>query len=485
MNKIQTIHDHKLVNPWGFLSSRLDILTGALAGLVIGLLIVWTGPTFTLIVLFALAYVVILIRAPEIAVLLLLLLTSGLLPDQFNPYFSLLVGHFQVSDLILASLFGILVIRSLVEKDFHLRKSPLNLPLLLFFLAVFIGMITAVVEHGIRFSDTTYEARILLYYTLFFAVANLIRTRQQARRLVFGIFIIGILVSSLIILQVVFGYSFPFIPPVFIKAGLLARFYHPGFNAVFLTMMALLCMLVFQISRIKMTMIWAALFVLGMGNTVSLGRNIVVSTLVSLIVLLFLLDKPQRTQWTRNFAFLTIIAIGAFGLLQIFFSSAAVLAYPKALTERFTHLFTTSIISPDETILWRINETRYAWEKITQNPLFGIGLNTPYRPAFSNTDTIQGYIHNGYLFVWLKTGLLGLIPFLWFLLAFLTRGFRKWMHIRDKLLRAAVLGFTLVIFAMMLSDFVAPLLVAGFNLAFFSAGMGLVEAAVELEQTAT
>ncbi|MBI5351479.1 MAG: O-antigen ligase family protein [Chloroflexi bacterium] len=485
MNKIQPIHDHKLVDFWGFLSSRADILTGALAGLMIGLLIVGVRPTFTLIVLFVLVYVVILIQTPEIAILLLLLLTSGLLPKQFNPYFNLLVGHFQVSDLILVSLLVLLVMRALVEKDFHLRKSPLNLPLILFFLAVCIGMITAVVEHGIKFSDTTYEARILLYYALFFAAANLIRTRQQAYRLVFGIFTIGILVASQIILQVVFGISFPFILPSYIKADLLARSYHPGLSAVFLTMMALICILTLQKSRMKMTMIWLALFILGIGNIASLGRNIVVSTLVSLIVLLFLLDKPQRTRWTRNFAFLIIIALGAFGLLQILSPSATVLEYPKALVERFTHFFTTDIMSPDETILWRVREIQYAWEKIVESPLFGIGFKTQYRPSFSEADTLQSFIHNAYLWIWLKTGLIGLTPFLWFLLTFIVSGMHRWENIQDEFLRVISLGFVLGILALMFSDLVAPLLVQGFNLAFFSASMGLFEAAIALEKKAT
>lgn len=471
---------------WAFLRGRLsaptDLLVGVLAGLLIGALLIGLGPTRTAAIVLAVAYAFVLFKTPEFAILILLALVSGLLPPSFNPYFNLGVGHFQLTDLILVSLLGVTGLRLLAEREFRLRTTPLYLPLILFCLAVIGGILTAVIQSGVSFSNATYEARILFYYAAIFAVANLIRTREQARRLIYGIFAIGILVAALIVLQVGFGFSLPIILPSYFKTDLLARAYHPGFNAVFPTLMTLVCLLAFPRSRPQWIAIWLAVFVLGLSLTISLGRNIVASTLLALFAAFLLLSSSQKARWLENMLILAALAVGTFGLLQIVAPSASVLSYPEALAERFAHFFVTNPMSPEETALWRIRETGFAWEHITQHPLLGIGVETAYRPAFFQGDTLQSYIHNGYLWIWLKTGLVGLIPFLWLLIAYIARGFRQWSGVRDEFLSAAALGFTLVIFAMMFSNFVAPLLVSGFNLAFFAVGMGLVEAIFALER---
>ncbi len=482
MSRIQFSRAPKRIDRWGFLSARWpEVLAGALAGLLVGFALLVLGPTSAALIPLAVVFVFVLFKAPEFAVLLVLLLTSGLLPAQYNPSINLFVGHFQVSDLALISLLAVAGVRLLAERRFRLRPTLLYLPLVLFCLAIVGGMVTAVVVHGIPFSHTTYEARILLYYSLFFATVNLIRTRQQAFRLVYGILSIGILIALLIIGQIILGFSIPIILPAYFKTDLLMRAYHPGFITIYMTMIILICSLAFNIRPLRKVVIWVVVLILALANTISLGRNIVVSSLLAMTILLFLLSTTQRRVWIRNMSILFILAIGSFGILHFLTPSATVLAYPGALIQRLTHFFTVSPLSPDETMLWRVEEAGYAWEHISHNPIFGIGFSVNYRPAFSQTDTLQRFIHNGYLWVWLKTGLIGLIPFIWFLVTFLVRGFQNWAMVEDDLLRAAALGFTLVIFAIMVSDFLAPLLVENFNLAFFAAGMGVIEAIFALE----
>ncbi len=483
MNRFQLSRDLNPFRLWGFLSAHLDILTGALAGLLAGFLLLALGPTLTVGIFLAIVFVFILFKTPELAILFLLLLTSGLLPAQLNPSFNLFVGHFQLSDLILISLLAVTALRLLAERKFRLRPTPLYLPLVLFCLAVVGGMLTAVIQHGIPFSHTTYEARILLHYTVFFAVLNLIRTPGQVRHLVYGIIAIGILVGTLIILQVVLGFSVPILMPTYFKSGELMRAYHPGYVSVMMTIMAALCLVALPNARRTTLAWWVVLILLGLSVLISLGRNVVISLLFVLGVLILLLHNSQRTRFLSNLLALVLLAVLVFGVIQLVAPSATVLAYPKALFERFVHLTTTDPLSPEETILWRVNETRYAVEHLLRQPLLGIGLEVEYRPPFFEGDKLQGYIHNGYLWLWLKTGLAGLVSFLWFFAAYLARGFRHWKNVRDEeFLRPVTLGFTLIILAMLISNFIAPLLVSTFSLVFFGAGMGIVEAAQAMEQ---
>ena len=401
MNKIQVPHDYRLLSLPDLISSRRDFLVAALSGLLLGLLFFWIGPILTLAILTVLVFVFVIFKAPEFVILIMLVFASGLLPQNWNRSFDLFVGHFQLTDLILVALLCLTIFRAITERDFKLRKTPLNLPIALFSGVVFLGIGTAVVKHGVKFSYATYEARILLYYTLFFAVINLIRTRQQIYRLIYGIFAIGIFIALTLILQVMLGFSFPSVFETYFKSDLLARAYHPGLIAVYMTIMALICLLVFPRPLSQVVMIWIALFVLGLGNSVSLGRNIVISTLFSLFLLLFLLNESQRKHWLQNILALALFAIAVFSLLKMITPTAAILDYPEALVERFTHFFETDALSPDETVLWRVEEIGFAWEKIEASPILGIGFRTYYRPPFSETDTLQSFIHNGYLWLWL------------------------------------------------------------------------------------
>jgi O-antigen ligase len=249
-----------------------------------------------------------------------------------------------------------------------------------------------------------------------------------------------------------------------------------------MTIMAALCLVALPQARKQTVLWWAVLILMGPSLLVSLGRNVIVSLLFVLSILILLLRASQRVRFLSNLLALTFVAVAVLSVIQLVAPNTAVLDYPKTLFERFARLTTTDPLSPEETLLWRVKETRYAMEQLLLDPILGIGLETEYRPPFFEGDTLQGYIHNGYLWLWLKTGLAGLLSFLWFFTAFLTRGFRHWKTIRDDFLRPVSLGFTLVIVAMLLSNFIAPLLVSTFSLVFFGVGMGIVEATRAVEQ---
>jgi len=135
------------------------------AGVLLGGVLLLFGGIIALAVPLGLILIYMLFKTPEYVIIILLLFTSGILPANANPYVNLGIGHFQFSDLVLSSLLGITLVRAMAEHGFKLRATPLNLPLLLFCISVFIGIGTAVARHGIRFSHTTYEARILLTYS--------------------------------------------------------------------------------------------------------------------------------------------------------------------------------------------------------------------------------------------------------------------------------------------------------------------------------
>lgn len=72
----------------------------------------------------------------------------------------------------------------------------------------------------------------------------------------------------------------------------------------------------------------------------------------------------------------------------------------------------------DTSVQWRETESVYAHLAFPRHRVIGAGIGTDYRPPLGRTGTFQGdgryYIHNGYWWILLKLGSVGLALFLWF-----------------------------------------------------------------------
>ena len=105
-------------------------------------------------------------------------------------------------------------------------------------------------------------------------------------------------------------------------------------------------------------------------------------------------------------------------------------------------------------------ENKFAIQKLSQNLIFGVGLSGLYRPSiYGLRDTLRHYIHNGYLWVFLKTGLIGFIPFIWFYVAFMIKGLRQLKKITNDFHRAVLLGFMLCNASLLIIGFFIPIFV--------------------------
>lgn len=447
---------------------------GSTLGLI-ALILGYSNPLLILAAMGGLVVVVMGFTSPEIVILTIVLLVSGIVPDQYNVYIGLGVGRFQVTDLLLIMLLLVIIVRVFIDKTIHFVTTPLDIPLLLFSGAIVIGMATAVLNHGIQFKDTTYEARILMGYLIFFAVTNLIRTKPQLVRLVQGIFLIGILVASMMLLQSILGRSFSLMDPTTLRGEELIRFYNPGYFVVFITVIALICGMALDTDRQYRVIRPAVILVLSLGLVLGLGRNGFVSGAISIGVLMIMLRKPELSRFVVNLLVFGGVAIVVVALLTITESEAGLTRYLGVLLERMSHLFSEKILSPEENLMPRLIEIQYAWVQITQSPIWGIGLNTFYRPAFYAQDPLRNFIHNAYMGLWLKTGLLGLISFLWFSILGVVRGLLHWRDTQGGFLRAVILGFTLAYLGMMFSNLVAPSFVHYSILSIYGVILGINE----------
>ena len=454
-----------------------------LAGVFLAVASLAFGPLLVLIGLIGVFLVYLAFTTPEIVVLIILAFVLELIPAQLNASIPLLVGHFFVTDLLLIMLLSVIMLRYVADRTWHYTRTPLDKLLLLFCTAAMIGLVNSVLNHGIRFSHATPEARVFIYYLLFFAVTNLIKTREQLVRLVYGILFVGVVMAGLMAIQAILGRA------VFAGDGPaggdenLVRLFNPGFVACYIALIVLICDTALRKDQRFRLVNYLLILLLGLGILTTLARNLLVSGAISLSVLFVLLHQSERSRLGGQLLILAGIALSGMAVVILLGSEGRLLQYFSAYLDRSSRMFSATILSSQENVLIRWNEIEYAWQQITEHPILGIGLKTPYRPPFYQGDPLTYYIHNAYLWIWLKTGLLGLVAFLWLSFRFLQRGFQHWRDSGDSFLRAVMLGFTLAYLGMIVSNLVAPAFVQDYNAAIFAVIMGIGEVILAQSET--
>lgn len=126
-----------------------------------------------------------------------------------------------------------------------------------------------------------------------------------------------------------------------------------------------------------------------------------------------------------------------------------------------------------DTLRGRAVENDFAFKTIMEYPILGIGLGTSYLPgkrlrfraSRTDSESIGGshfrvglMIHNSFLDIPLRFGLVGFISFLWISALFLMRGFRNWRKIKDHFFRAVCIGYTVSYVGTLITSNVDPFL---------------------------
>jgi len=441
-----------------------------IAGVILGLGTVVFGPVFVLVGIVGLFIIFLSIKDPEFVILLFLCFVSELIPAQFNYRIRLGFG-FLLTDFILIMLVAVVIIRLIIDKNFHFQKTSLDIPFFIFFAAILLGIVNSVINYGINFSYTTYEARMFLYYMFFFPVTNLIRTQKQIKRMFWGSIVIAIAISIDLIFRVV-SHQSSYSP---IDGDGVVRIFRPGVFVIFVILIIYMTYTSVW-SKSPSRLVSSIIFLLFcVGITTTLARNLLVSFGLSFVILILLLRKKEFPRFIGNFLLIFVVGMCIYLFLKLSGMSGFVDRYVVAGLNRISSMFSSVVFTSQETAVSRLNEISYAMEQIFKSPIWGIGFKNSYRPQFYLGDPNTSYIHNAYISIWLKTGLLGLVSFSWILISFIIRGFKHFRVIKDDFLRSLFLGITLAFLALIFTNIVAPSFVESLNVAFYSIILGLSE----------
>jgi len=462
----------------------LFLVIGAFCGIV-----VLKSPLFAILLLMALPTLYILLRRPEIIVLTLVVLISSIVYEEALPKLSVVGGSLHVTDIFLLALLALIPFRLLTDTKFKLAKTPIDIPLSLFYVSVIISAIISLLYYHLDFHIVTGKIRSLSYYLAFFCVTNLVREKKQITFMIKGLFVIAVFVAVAMLLQAGLGDTVQILPGRVEKAATFGetfeatRIIPPGELLVYTIFITTVSVLVtYKESRTLLaSRYFLALLTLGCGILVTYTRSYWVATILSCGLLGIIVSTKMKLRLIYVVAMVCII-----GLCVVMFfgyEEGKISKHVRAYSARFGSLFSGKKMLHSETLDWRYKENEYAIKSIKNHPLFGIGIGNNYRPElFGPKDKLMWYVHNGFLFILVKTGLVGFLFFMWFYLGFIIRGLAGWKKMGTGLLGAVVVGFSLSGVGILIINVIKPAFVEWNNIVLFSVVIGLCEAMLRLNR---
>lgn len=431
-----------------------------------------------------------LLRAkPELGILAIVALTSSILFEEALPFLPTAIGNFHLVDTILLALLFLIPLNLIIDKKFSLVKTPLDKPLLLFYLAAIIAAYIAISYYGLGLTKTLRKLSTVTYYLLFFGVTNLIRTEKQVRFLARGLFIIGCITGIAMLVQAIIGESMQFMPGRVESASTFdvvygaTRVLPPGQTLIYVIFITSVCLIALNETKLLNPWHYFVAFSTTIGVVLTYNRSYWGSSIIS-FALLFLFARPRAASRVLRFVLIFLLVL-ALPFVGIFFSypSTGIPKTAVAFFDRFGSLFAGKALLESHSLRWRRVENKYAFQQVADHPLVGIGLGNSYRPSvFGPDDNLTWYIHNGYLWIALNFGVIGALPFFWFYLGFIVRGFRNWKKVESDYFRSLVIGITLGGIAILIATMVVPMFMEWYSIVVISIMIGLSEAIIRINE---
>jgi hypothetical protein len=472
----------------------------SLLACALGVTIALGGPRAAALAAGLVAVAVVLARRPEFALLAILVGTSSVFAERHMPRLSIGIGHLYPTDVLLAGLLLSVVLRALLDRRVRLVRTPLDVPMLGFVGWAALSTVLAVASAQVDRSMAVTEGRYLGYFLLFFAVTQLVRDRRALDRLVIGMAVLAAGVTLMMVWQ--YFQDQPF------AAGRVEHLVTGGQQYADITRMRLpgepllvtaflaaaAALLSDRVGSARMGRLLAcALFASGL--VLTFDRSVWAGVGLALLLLLYLLGRGRRL-----LGLLPPLAIAAAVIVLViqFAPKSTVGRVATAALERVRTLVTAeALASEQDTWQWRRFEYRHAVPQVFAHPLLGLGLGARYRPYVPGVDwEVEGpdaadaqregydgraYLHNGHLWLLLKTGIPGYLCFVWLMLRSLRRGLHSGPRLGSAPRRGVVLGIGLAHVAMLIAAVALSVLMEWPWIAVIGATLGVSEVALRLE----
>ncbi len=430
-------------------------------------------------------------RRFEIFILLLLIITSTVFAVWEFPGIPIMVGDLNVSDMLILMLLVGRLLKRVTTKVVIIPK-PLGPPILAFILVAALTFTYSIISTNVSIARAGMDLRVMFHLALFFLLYYYVRSHKQLKTLLLGIGIIAGILATMQLIQWVVGVENDILGVRLEQLTTqghqyedVARVMLPGTPVILFTLNTILAIFVFTRLKLKWRMILLfAIALLATGMISTFSRALWIAVLAAVAIILFS-AKKRKTSYPR----VITLAVGTVLIIMLLLQTSIFKSFSvkDAIFSRTMSIVNLRENIKNDTLLIRLIESRYAWEKIVENPLLGIGFGTSYRPnIFGNVDyerrTDGTFVHNGYLSIQLKMGLLGTLAFIWMYSAFFRRIRRNWRKVRDPLYQATVLGIAVSMVGVLIFSITSPApIMQIYWVAVIGIGFGIVEKIFQLE----
>lgn len=455
-------------------------------GLLLGMAIVFSTPGIVFLALSIVLSVKLVLKNPVWGILGFITLTSTLIATDANPGVFIGIGHIYLTDIILITLFSLIGWKLLTRLEIKFVRTPLDIPLLVFVVVALVSTFVAMIRGTATLSSMLGPAREVLQLLLFFAVTNLVKTDKQIKLLQGMIIAFAWVVSIVMVIQYFTGAALPFLPgsvEVLYTEG--TRFYGvtriipPGHSIVFIAFVIACSTWFFDNKSSGGILLTITIILSGIGVLLTFKR-ILWGALVVIFLIMLLVSNRKEIQriLIRGFSAFAVMLVSLFFIMNYTGSTGPDLIIGSA-DRMFSLLREDTYDDPDSSLRWRDFENYYASRQIISHPFMGIGLSTLYRPFIPGRDWSgfdgRGWIHNGYLWLLLRTGGIGFLAMMGMMITVVIRGFKYWRAVPNK---AFMLGSTLAIVGMLIGNWVEPLISAGYWTPLTAILLGLNELSI-------
>ncbi|MEL7168781.1 MAG: O-antigen ligase family protein [Bacteroidota bacterium] len=310
----------------------------------------------------------------------------------------------QINEIVYAALFGAyavhwVVTRALLRSE-RVVKTPLDAAVALFLLLIGWGFAMGALNGG-SFRAAIGDAIGLSMFFFYFPIKEVVSRYRRGAPLVFGAFLLLGLFASVrnlllfremisnatMIWEIARG-------RVITNESLLML---PGVLAV-----VLLLYVRTWSQRAVLAVIGGLLFV---SLILTQSRSYWIDYAVGMGLLFVLLDAGRRWRLLQ----LGVVAGTAAAVIAYLVLGGAVFLLIFGVVERFLSIGTAN--TEDISMINRFYESRAVLELISANPILGYGLGVQYSVYDLTIDAnwVKTFVHNGYLMIWYKLGIVGLV----------------------------------------------------------------------------
>lgn len=351
------------------------------------------------------------------------LIFSSIISPQIVPRLSAGGASVSFTDFLFIFFIGSIFVSRQMNKNEVVPVRSYATALMVVFIGVgLIGFLNGTFSKDVGINLAVREGRNFFLYCVYFICLGLSRDEKNIKWFVNIVLFLAFLTSLFSILEAVGVNRLGFIAGKIRTlttggeemAGV-TRVSLPGVSVINLAFFILFFQLTQRISALRLSL----MLLVSVGFFLSFNRGAWLSTILAMFTVFFFLPSVLKKQVAiKGFIVLFL------GFLLCIAGWAGVLGsrmekYLDAGADRVTTM-TASGMQQDRSFMGRFEESRMLLEKLKNRPLLGFGLGAlTQRVTWGGEDDKEslrsyetGYVHNGYVYLTYKLGVLGLLAFL-------------------------------------------------------------------------